>query len=655
MALKWPRFTLASGSEGDDSYCAAEGAAVGFYFVAGQYTTEIGYVLSAPDGTELLNESAPGYTDGDLMTSSIAVAGTGDCDDSNALAFPGAALNDSAMDCLIDADGDGYGDSNPSGSIGSGSDCDDSNAAINTAATDIVGDGLDQNCDNVDGTDVDGDGDASIASGGSDCDDGDANVTSATDADSDGVTCVSDCDDDDASIAPGAFDQPGDGIDQDCSGGDANYIPYIGNYSVDNDATASALCSYYDVVYGDLSINVSNISSNNTDALSCLREVYGNVSISGDGSSSVSLDNLEKVTGQLYLYGMAEASFLSLAEVDRLNFEDYYGTIIDGDSMFPVLTSANQLQFQFPVATGAIYGFSGITELDELYIWEDYSNGVLTEVDGFSNLTTINNEFYIQWTSALSRIAGFDLLTTVGALVVGYNSSLNDLSALSGITSMPYVDLRMTAAGSASNVNHCDFITLDNIGYSFELEGMVYDENDCDVDGDSYSVNDGDCDDRDSLLSPDDRDGDGFNGCEDGDCDDSDASIYPGAPETWYDGVDSDCAQDDDYDQDADGDQSDQHGGTDCDDLDPTLEGLDQDGDGLSTCDGDTVELASSCQEWYDLGETNSDWYDVLLADGSIGSVYCDIQMGAGYGLFAITDASTCAETLSMDPMICQH
>ena len=172
-------FTLASGSEGDDSYCAAEGAAVEFYFVAGQYTTEIGYVLSAPDGTELLNESAPGYTDGDLMTSSIAVAGTGDCDDSNALAFPGAALNDSAMDCLIDADGDGYGDSNPSGSIGSGSDCDDSNAAINTAATDIVGDGLDQNCDNVDGTDVDGDGDASIASGGSDCDDGDANVTTS--------------------------------------------------------------------------------------------------------------------------------------------------------------------------------------------------------------------------------------------------------------------------------------------------------------------------------------------------------------------------------------------------------------------------------------------------------------------------------------------
>ena len=37
--------------------------------------------------------------------------------------------------------------------------------------TDIVGDGIDQNCDGLDGTDVDGDGFASVASGGDDCDD----------------------------------------------------------------------------------------------------------------------------------------------------------------------------------------------------------------------------------------------------------------------------------------------------------------------------------------------------------------------------------------------------------------------------------------------------------------------------------------------------
>ena len=48
-----------------------------------------------------------------------------------------------------------------------------------------------------------------------------------------------------------------------------------------------------------------------------------------------------------------------------------------------------------------------------------------------------------------------------------------------------------------------------------------------------------------------DDDGDGF--AADQDCDDKDKAIYPGADDAWYDGIDSDCAQDDDYDQDLDG------------------------------------------------------------------------------------------------------
>ncbi|MEC7985496.1 MAG: MopE-related protein [Myxococcota bacterium] len=93
-----------------------------------------------------------------------------------------------------------------------------------------------------------------------------------------------------------------------------------------------------------------------------------------------------------------------------------------------------------------------------------------------------------------------------------------------------------------------------------------------------------------------DADGDGFT-TEEGDCDDNDNSIYPGAPDTWYDGVDSDCAENDDYDQDGDGHQATDSGGDDCDDNDATInpdasevadDGVDQD------CDGDDLVTQSS-------------------------------------------------------------
>lgn len=48
-----------------------------------------------------------------------------------------------------------------------------------------------------------------------------------------------------------------------------------------------------------------------------------------------------------------------------------------------------------------------------------------------------------------------------------------------------------------------------------------------------------------------DDDGDGVTKASD--CNDADPSIAPGVPEVWYNGIDNDCRQDDDYDQDGDG------------------------------------------------------------------------------------------------------
>ncbi len=74
------------------------------------------------------------------------------------------------------------------------------------------------------------------------------------------------------------------------------------------------------------------------------------------------------------------------------------------------------------------------------------------------------------------------------------------------------------------------------------------------------------------------------------DCDDGDASVFPGAEETWYDGVDGDCDRQSDHDADGDGWDWEGTGGRDCDDDDPSVypgpldwqDGADSDCDGYA-------------------------------------------------------------------------
>ncbi len=121
-------------------------------------------------------------------------------------------------------------------------------------------------------------------------------------------------------------------------------------------------------------------------------------------------------------------------------------------------------------------------------------------------------------------------------------------------------------------------------------------DEDLDGDGDGASACDGDCDDTDPAENILDQDGDGVDTCG-GDCDDTNANLYPGNLEVC-DGVDNDCDgdyDDDDLnflgDEDGDGDVDALCGGTDCNDEDVLLHGLDTDGDGVSSCDADCDDL----------------------------------------------------------------
>ena len=86
------------------------------------------------------------------------------------------------------------GDLDNDGSSVAEGDCADFDAAFHPAALDVVGDGIDHDCDALDGTDADGDGHLAQAGGGDDCDDADPEISpsaselcNARDEDCDGV------------------------------------------------------------------------------------------------------------------------------------------------------------------------------------------------------------------------------------------------------------------------------------------------------------------------------------------------------------------------------------------------------------------------------------------------------------------------------------
>ena len=198
-------------------------------------------------------------------------------------------------------------------------------------------------------------------------------------------------------------------------------------------------------------------------------------------------------------------------------------------------------------------------------------------------------------------------------------------------------------------------------------------DDDFDSDGDghrSYLFGGTDCDDSSAAVSPDaeevfyddvdddcdpttdfDADGDGFalSGFPGaiglygvGDCDDGEGTTYPGAEETWYDGLDSDCAGDDDFDADGDGYIPLAYGGTDCDDdasgsspdvlFDECYDGLDSDCDAHSDFDCDRDGYDAVEFGGWDCDDTDATIFpgDGVTADGP--DLDCDGFVAVEFG-----------------------
>ena len=502
----------------------------------------------------------------------------------------------------LDLDGDTFGECD--------GDCDNGDAAIYPIAEEICNDGIDSNCDTLDGSGIDSDGDGFLDCGaGEDCDDlvaeafpgnpevcdfidndCDGDVDEDFDVDGDGVSlCDSppDCDDTNADIYPGAAEAC-NGIDDDCDGtadegsdDDGDGVDICGGDCNDNDGDtypgAPELCDGLD---------------NDCDDL-----VPADETTDADADGFVECDDCDDADAAIF----PGATELCNGIDDDCDLDVDEGLDGDGDGLSLCEDDCDDTD-------PTIY--PGAPELCDLL--DNDCDGALAEYEVDADL-----DGYLE----CEECDDTDDTVHPGAEEI----------CADGIDSDCLGDLAATEEdddgdGFAECEGDCDDEDAATHPAAEEICDQGHD-NDCnsatdenaDTDQDTYTICTGDCDDFDPGSNPDqeeicdgddndcngliddgvDYDLDGHTACGGEDCDDLNASVYPGATEVPYDSVDQDCDGEDLDDLDEDGYAGGPYG-NDCDDTDATIHPGAEEGceDGIdSDCDGVGDAQDSDCQE----------------------------------------------------------
>ncbi len=395
------------------------------------------------------------------------------------------------------------------------------------------------------------------------------------DVDGDGFAGTSDCDDDDVAVFPGAAEVCGDGIDSDCSGGDAPDSDGDG-FEDDSDPACPAITDP-DCDDGDPSVHpdAAEVTCDGID-----QDCDGADSEDGDGDGWLCTGDDCDDTDPTVHPGAAEIcdgiddycdGSLLAGEGD----DDGYGWLAcdpddpDCDDSEPAVYPGAA-----EVCDGLDSDCDGAAAADEV---DDDGDGALACAD-------CDDDDPFNFPGNPEECDGADN-DCDGEPETGGEDADGDGVALCGD---PADCDDHDASNAPGNLESCD--------------GQ---DNDCDGE---------------PAIAEADEDGDGVLVCED-DCDDTEPLAFPGNPEVC-DGVDNDCDEQTDEGFDSDGDGLTECGG-DCDDGDPACgEGVgdcdDFDGDGFRICDGDcdddraTVSPAAA----FDVCDGNDTDCDGALGDG---------------------------------------